>query len=410
MRSVSGPRFLAARLKEARDARSITTQLALANLLELNTSSVSRWEDGQSAPTAEMLIKLGEALKVRPSYFLRPLFEHGGGAVFFRSLASARKRDLSRQRARLRWVQEIAIIIQHYVNLPALDLPDVAAGESFRALRDDDIEGFAGALRQHWGLGDRPIPNVVEVMEKAGFVVATDEMGTTALDGLCNWSEQDSRPYVLLAQDKMSFFRRQMDAAHEMAHAVLHRGLSEDDLKADFELIEQQAFRLASAFLMPATAFALDVGSAPTLSGLLVIKDKWRVSIKAMIHRCRALSLIDAADAVQLYKYYSAKGWSREEPLDRSEPVAKPQYLAAALRMIVSSGTRTKDDLLTNEFTLPARDIEALLAIDEGWFSQKSGEVIQLRLPEARSGAGAPTSGEVISFLDIADRAKVNQC
>jgi Zn-dependent peptidase ImmA (M78 family) len=335
-----------------------------------------------------MVVRLGEILRVRPTYFFRPPFEHGTGAVFFRSLASARKRDLGRQQARLRWVQELAIVIQHYVDLPPVNIPELPKDSSYRSLRDEDIEHIAGELRKRWQLGDRPIADVVRVLERAGIVVTSDEMGTTSLDGLCNWSDFDGRPYVLLAQDKMSFFRRQMDAAHELGHAVLHRGLTENDLRSDFDLIEQQAFRLASAFLMPASAFALAVGTYPTLQSLLMLKDRWHVSVKAMIHRCRDLSLIDPSDALQLYKYYSAKRWTRGEPLDNSVPVPSPQMLGEALRMIVSSGTRTKEDLLANEFTVPARDVEDLLGLGEGWFNQRPAEIIQLRSVTRHSTAG----------------------
>lgn len=394
----NGPKFQADRLKEARDARSISTQLALAGLLNVNTSQISRWEDGQAIPSAEMLVRLAEVLNVRPSYFERPSFNHGRNAVFFRSLASARKRDVGRQRARLRWFQEIALVIAHYVNLPAVDIPDLTKGENFKSLRDDDIEKIADALRQHWKLGDRAIPSVVEVLEKSGFLVAMDEMGTTTLDGLCNWSIHDGRPYVLLAKDKMSFFRGQMDAAHEMAHAILHRGLNEDELKNDFELIEQQAFRLASAFLLPSTAFSLAVGPTPTLSSLLTLKDRWHVSVKAMIHRCRDLNLIDADEARQLYKYYSAKGWSREEPLDKLRPIAKPSVLAESLYLIVSSGTRSKTDLLANDFTVTARDIEDLLSLPEGWFSFGPAEIVHLRKADTQTAGASSGSGTVLHF------------
>lgn len=399
------PGFVASRLKEARDARGINTLISLADLLQVDTSTVSRWESGQSAPTPETLIELAAVLRVRPSYFLRAPFEHGPAPIFFRSLASARKQDQARQRARLRWVQDVSIVIQHYVNFPAVDVPDVLAGASYRQLRDEDLERIASDLRKHWKLGDRPITNVLDVLERAGFVIAADEMGTTALDGLCNWSAHDKRPYLLLATDKMSFFRRQMDAAHEMAHAILHRDVSEEGLKADFDIIEKQAFRLASAFLMPAQSFSLAVGASPTLSGLLSQKDRMRVSVKAMIRRCRDLELVSPDDERQLYKYYSGKGWTREEPLDRLVPVAKPRLLANAIGMIVEAGVRNKEDLLANEFTIPARDIEELLGLDHGWFSHVTGQVVQLR--STRNGrVSAPADGaDVIVFRPRAGTA-----
>jgi Zn-dependent peptidase ImmA (M78 family)/transcriptional regulator with XRE-family HTH domain len=395
---VGTPSFVASRLTEAREARGINTLLSLANLIGLNTSSVSRWEDGKGTPSSETLIELARILHVRPSYFLRPQFDHGASPVFFRSLAAARKRDIARQRARLRWFQEISIVIQHYADLPKVNIPDVLNGVSFRQLRPSDLERIASELRAYWELGSQPIPNVLSVLERVGFVIAADEMGTSTLDGLCNWSAYDKRPYLVLAKDKMSFFRRQMDAAHEMAHAVIHKTLTPDDLKADFELIEQQAFRLASAFLMPAETFALEVTSSPTLSQLLMLKDRWRVSVKAMIRRCSDLGIVGKEEATQLYKYYSGKGWSREEPMDRTAEPAKPRMMAQALSMIVEAGRRTKDELLTNEFTVPARDVEELLGLDEGWFASRTGEVVQLKQGPNRNPETFVGGSEIIPF------------
>ncbi len=51
--------------------------------------------------------------------------------------------DISRQLARLRWLQEIATVIQHYANLPPVNVPDALAGTSYRQLRNDDIERIA---------------------------------------------------------------------------------------------------------------------------------------------------------------------------------------------------------------------------------------------------------------------------
>ena len=75
-------------------------------------------------------------------------------------------------------------------------------------------------------------------MEQVGFVIGSIEMGTVKLDGLCSWSPINGRPHVLLATDKMSFARRQMDAAHEMAHGLLHRAVPQEELTRDLKFIE----------------------------------------------------------------------------------------------------------------------------------------------------------------------------
>lgn len=389
------PGFQAARLTQAREARGLTTLLSVANLLGVNTSTVSRWEDGSSSPSPDMLEKLAALLRVRPTFFLRSV-DASKGAVFFRSLAAARKRERSRQLARLEWVRDIAEVVGHYIQLPPIDVPDLLAGADWRTLRDEDLERMATELRHHWRLGLGPIANVLMPMEKAGIIVACDEMGTTNLDGLCRWSDADGRPYVLLATDKMNFFRRQMDAAHEMAHAVLHRRVAGVELAAEFELVERQAFRLASAFLMPSETFALAVAQ-PSMSRFRVLKDTWRVSIKAMIRRCQDLEILDRGDATQFYKYYSARGWSKGEPGDDTVVAAKPRLLAQALGMIVDQRLRSKEDLLTSDFTLAAGDIEDLCGLVPGWFETDTGEVVTLTVRE-RETAWRDHPGTVVPF------------
>lgn len=387
------PGFVPERLIEAREARGLSTQLALASLVGKPRSTISRWELGEATPEPEALELLARQLNVRRSHLLRPIPDHGRGAFFFRARKSVEKDIRASERARLRWVQDISLVLQHYYDFPSYDVPDLLAGESYKSLREEDFERIALELRRHWRLGEGPIASVIGVLEARGFVVACDEVGSSRLDGLCRWSEVDQRPYVLLAKDKRSFFRSQMDAAHEMAHAILHRGVDQGSLEKDFDLIEAQAFRLASAFLMPSTTFPLEA-RYPTLSGLLSLKDRWRVSVKAMIKRCSDLAIISDTAATQLYKHYSAKGWNRGEPMDLEHPADEPKLLAKAIRGLVESGVRSKRDLLETEFTIPATDLEQLAALPPGWFDL-SGEVIALELTPRKLHS---TSGEVVQF------------
>ena len=395
---VGTPGFEPGRLREAMRARGVNTMLALAGLLGKNTSTVSRWLDGSSAPEPATIEQLARVLNVRGEFFLTSRSE-AAGTVFWRSVAAARKRDLERQEARMSWLQHISEVVEEFVEFPAVNLPDVMGSSSYRQLRNDDIEAVALDLRRYWNMGEGPCWDVVRHMERLGFVVASDEMGTSSLDGLCQWREDRQRPFVLLASDKMSFFRRQMDAAHEMAHALLHRRVSPDDLRRDFEIIEAQAFRLASAFLMPSTSYAVAL-VRPTLATFHAMKERWRVSIKAQIRRASDLKILDKDQATSLYKYYSAKGWSREEPLDRLFPPTQPRLLADALQMAVDSGAVGRTELLQRYFLLPASDVEVLGGLTPGWFEM--GEVVPLTLrPEPRQKRSfTQSSGGVVTLFE----------
>ena len=368
--------FIPERLTEARAARRISSMAALARLMGVSPSTVTRWEDGFIAPDADALTQLSNTLQVRREFFLRPV-HRSERPMFYRSLSNTLMRDLDYQHSQMSWLHDISGVLQHYVDLPAVDIPDVLGGASYRQLRDEDMERIALDLRRHWKIGEGPCADVVALLERVGFVVGAIEMGTSKLDGLCSWAVDD-RPHILLATDKMSFPRRQMDAAHEMAHAILHRNVTEVELKQNLKDIETQAFRLASAFLLPSTTYPLEV-ARPSLAALQTLKERWRVSIKAQIKRLSDLEMIPEHHVTQLYKLYSAKGWTKEEPLDREWPVSEPRLLRDSLNMIVGSGVRTKSDLLAVEFTMRPGDVENLASLPPGWFSEMTGEVVQLK-------------------------------
>ena len=393
---VGTPGFVPGRLTEARMARRIPSMSALARLMSINPSTVSRWEDGSMAPDTEALLRLSEQFGVRPEYFLRPIHADAR-PMFLRSLSSTLDRDLDYQRAQMHWLQEISSIVEHYIDFPKVNIPDVLAGATYRQLRDEDLEKIALDLRRHWRLGEGPCADVVGLMERVGFVLGSIEMGTAKLDGLCSWSPTDGRPHVLLATDKMSFARRQMDAAHEMAHGILHRDVAPDELKQNLKFIEAQAFRLASAFLLPSTTYPIEVRS-PSLAGLVSLKERWRVSIKAQIKRLKDLEVIPDDFATHLYKLYSAKGWSREEPLDRQWSPVEPRLLSDALHLIVEEGGRTKTDLLALEFTMSAGDIENLAGLPNGWFSRERADVVRLKPVDATALNRHEETGSILPF------------
>ncbi|MCB0827013.1 MAG: ImmA/IrrE family metallo-endopeptidase, partial [Armatimonadetes bacterium] len=368
------------RLIEARAARRIPSQKALAALISVSPGSVSKWESGTHAPDAEALSMLAERLQVRREFFLRPIYD-SDRPLFYRTLSSTLVRDLQYQRSQMRWLQEISSVVGHYVEFPEIDIPDVLSGGSYRQLRDDDIERIALDLRRHWGLGEGPCADVVSLLERIGCVVGSIEMGTSKLDGLCSWSKPEGRPHVLLSTDKMSFPRRQMDAAHELGHAILHGNVTETELKKNLKEIESQAFRFASAFLMPSTTYPYEVRN-PSIASLLALKERWRIAVKAQIVRLAQLELIPDDYKVSLFKLLSAKGWNKGEPLDDSWPLSKPKLLHDALNLITDSGSRTKADLLSVEFTMGAGDIENVASLPPGWFL-KSGEVVPLKLKTA---------------------------
>ncbi len=114
-------------------------------------------------------------------------------------------------------IRQLLVVLAHRVCQSSALTARAGAANSIHSVEVDDHALSA--------IGEGPCTDVVALLERVGFVVSAIEMDTSKLDGLCSWSASESRPHILLATDKMSFPRRQMDAAHEMAHAVLHRSM-----------------------------------------------------------------------------------------------------------------------------------------------------------------------------------------
>lgn len=376
------PGFSPRRLIEARAARGLT-QVALADLSGRTSSSISRWEAGDQLPEIDALQAVARGLNLPVSFFLNPSAEHGPAPMFARSMAAATKSIRSRVEARLRWAQEISLVLQESVDLPKPDVPQVSATD-FREIRDADIERIAIECRHAWGLGLGPISDLLLAMENAGIVVVKERIGAGTMDGLSNWSAVDGRPYVFLATDKQTCARSRLDAAHELGHLVLHRGLTERSLydAAAFKEIERQAFYFAGAFLLPAESFGAEVWS-PSLPAFLSLKERWKTSVGAMIMRCANLDIISDEYKQRLFKHYSAKGWRKHEPLDSEAemPVEQPRLLSRSIRLLCDERIYTKPELLA-AVRLPANDVESLCGLPPGYMSN-DGSISSLRLKDS---------------------------
>ena len=104
-------------------------------------------------------------------------------------------------------------------------------------------EAAALSLRQSWGLGEQPIKNMVHLLESNGIRVFSLAENCVEVDAYSVW--RGPRPFIFLNMGK-SGERRRFDAAHELAHLVLHRHGCPNGVEA-----EKEAHAFAGAFLMP---------------------------------------------------------------------------------------------------------------------------------------------------------------
>ena len=170
-------KIVAGRIREARLARGLSA-LELANVLGVSRQMISKYKNGESGPSADILIKMIDALNFALSFFMKkdsysmPV----SGPIFFRSLARTKSSTREMIKTRLLWSAQSHSFIENYVHVPKVNLPDFNLHYSTGDYKFDDIEEMTIQLRQYWGLGLGPIDNLTLVMEKNGFVISFFEV------------------------------------------------------------------------------------------------------------------------------------------------------------------------------------------------------------------------------------------
>lgn len=232
------PGFSGERLVQARYAWGLSAT-SLADLVGVSAQSISHYEQNKHSPSAEVMDAIASKLNFPRAFFLRPVLGCDPAPIFWRSQSAALKAARKRAAVRLSWLKEIMNFLEQFFDFPAVALPDFGIRD-FRKVSAEDAERMAIECRKAWGFGTAPIANLCSTLEAKGVIVAQMRMDAAGLDAFCQWPEMGINPLVLQGTDKRNAARSRFDAAHELAHLVLHRRIDQKRLNgpADRKVIE----------------------------------------------------------------------------------------------------------------------------------------------------------------------------
>lgn len=361
--------FLGGRLKELREARGLTIS-QLASLTGISKQSLSSYEKGSQKPRSDSLSKLVSSLGVSLAYFQKEIPEHSCSPIFFRSLASMQKKERLRASVQMGWFEELYTYLSQYINFVApnvpkhLDISDRLVRTTF-----EDIDAISEDVRTFWGLGSGPISHVVRLFENNGIVILTMNLDVRQEDAFSQW--QGDLPVIVSVADTLAAVRQRFTLAHELGHLILHSKLEQIDSEK-LPLIEKQAHRFASSFLLPEKAWAREFHS-PDLDSFRNLKERWKVSIAAQIHRARDLGIISEDYMRNLYIGLAKRKWKTKEPLDDSLPHEKPAMLKDAISLL---NVQINIDIseIASAISLAESDIELLCGIESEQVLESSCE------------------------------------
>lgn len=334
--------FEPARLGQARLARGMK-MVDLAAMVGVTPAAIGQYEAGHINPSADVLGRLAVALGFPVSFFEagRPIGSMSAERVHFRRLRSVTTSARNRQIARLALLEELVARLEQDVELPAVDIPieNLQEGDRF------EIESLAASVRARWGLGNGPLVNVIALLESKGCVVVRLVGDGEGLDAYSRWASP--RPVVVLTLDKNDAARSNFDAAHELGHLIMHQ-----DAEPGSRIAEEQAQIFAAAFLMPAGAIRPELPTRFDLPAFVGLKQRWRVSIQALLYRARVLGTVSEATYKRAMMKISMWGWRTGEPSSITE-IEEPHVLAAAVALM-REGRGLDAAALARELSIPS--------------------------------------------------------
>lgn len=302
--------FNPSRLILARKRRGLS-KAVLSNTTKLALRTLGYYESGEGEPTQESVQILARALNFPPDFFYgSDIEEINFDSASFRSLKAMTSslRDASLAAGSL--CTELEKWIGKRFELPKPSVPRFPYVEP---------ETAAEMLRTEWGLGQKPIKNVIHLAESRGIRVFSLPIDSAKVDAFSVW--QNNIPFVFLNPMK-SGERGRFDISHETGHLCLHGHGVPRSRQAELE-----ADRFASAFLMPRADVLANIPRAWSLNVIHKMKTRWKVSASALLVRLFHLQVLTEWQYRTFFIELSKAGHTKKElngiPRESSQVIGK---------------------------------------------------------------------------------------
>lgn len=269
------PPFNPNRLDLARRRRGLT-RVELAVAADISVKTLTSYDQGRTEPSPAILTRLADTLRFPEAFFSRPDGDEPPmDGSSFRALSSL----IARHRDQTLGAGAIALDLYDWIGarfrLPAPDVPRYSGV---------DPETAAMAVRSEWGLGEKPIKNMIHLLEAHGVRVCSLVEDCLAVDAFSFW--RGDSPCVFLNTRKTAE-RSRMDAAHELGHLCLHWKGGAKGPQA-----EREADLFGASFLMPRSSVLAAAPRGGSLANIIRAKKRWGVAAANLTYRMYHLGLL----------------------------------------------------------------------------------------------------------------------
>jgi Zn-dependent peptidase ImmA (M78 family) len=212
------------------------------------------------------------------------------------------------------------IYLSRSMKLPPVTVP----GSADRAI---DLETTVQDVRAALGLPpDQPIRNLTRLLEHDGAIVlALPYDRDTGQDAFS--TRIQGRPLIATLRGAPPD-RLRHSLAHELGHLVLH-----GDAPFGGHEVEKEADQFAGAFLLPAEVATAELDGPMTIERLLKLKERWGISMRALVVRANALGLISTRTYQRWIQSLNTRYGATSEPGSNLVPYERPRALAQMAEM-----------------------------------------------------------------------------
>jgi len=268
-------------------------------------AALSKYEKAKSLPSSKVLIALSETLKVTTDFFFSN-FEVELTRIRFRKLTKVPAKDVASIREHAKDFFEKYFRIEEITGARKPYQPILKPGQTL------DPEAMAEAVRNEWGIGNDPIPNVHALLEDNGIKVWYPKNCNPDFDG---FSADTDRGPVAVVSDNIGAPRKRMTALHELAHILL------EPFNLDEKTEEPLVREFTSAILLPKEALIAAMGETRKklqFEELFQIKERFGISVAGIIMRAHRLGIINDRLHTGFFRFGAGKTWrsERKEPRD----------------------------------------------------------------------------------------------
>lgn len=274
--------FVPQRLRDARIMYGYTVE-QLAEKLGITKQAVSKYETGQTLPSAEILYRIMDVFSLPVGYLTKEeVIPEDRTPVFYRKTKRTPMKELEMAQTSIKWCYElVAACHAEQRETDFLFFPEELSTEE-----------KAEQQRVAWGLGEEPVDHMGSLLENHGVSVFQLDLPNDKIDGFSQVI--GGLPMIVLNAKRGNGVRKNFSLAHELGHIVLHRHKQD----VDSERMEEEADLFAGCFLIPEKALRRELVRVDADS-LIRFAKRWNVSPEAVLMRCEQAGMLEKDNEVR---------------------------------------------------------------------------------------------------------------